>query len=54
MTTPQFIKRIYTMLQVNDTALIIPLFADDNTTHVAITRCCRANARPMTWAANFG
>ena len=34
MTTPQFIKRIYTMLQVNDTALIIPLFADDNTTHV--------------------
>ena len=34
MTTPQFIKRIYTMLQVNDTALIIPLFADDNVTHV--------------------
>lgn len=34
MTTPQFIKRIYTMLQVNDTALIIPLFADDNATHV--------------------
>ena len=34
MTTPQFIKRIYTMLQVNDTALIIPLFAADNITHV--------------------
>ena len=34
MTTPQFIKRIYTMLQVNDTALIIPLFADDNATMV--------------------
>lgn len=34
MTTPQFVKRIYTMLQVNDTALIIPLFADDNATMV--------------------
>lgn len=34
MTTPQFIKRIYTMLQVNDTALIIPLFADDNITQI--------------------
>lgn len=34
MTTPQFIKRIYTMLQVNDTALIIPIFAADNVTHV--------------------
>lgn len=29
MTTPQFIKRIYTMLMVNDTALIIPVFSDD-------------------------
>ena len=34
MTTPQFIKRVYTMLQVNDTALIIPLFAEDNATMV--------------------
>lgn len=34
MTTPQFIKRVYTMLQVNDTALIVPLFAADNATHV--------------------
>lgn len=25
MTTPQFIKRVWTMLQVNDTALIVPL-----------------------------
>lgn len=34
MTTPQFIKRIYTMLQVNDTALIIPIFAEDNVTQI--------------------
>ena len=34
MTTPQFLKRIYTMLQVNDTALIIPIFAEDNVTQV--------------------
>ena len=25
MTTPQFIKRVWTMLQVNDTALIVPM-----------------------------
>lgn len=25
MTTPQFIKRVWTMLQINDTALIVPL-----------------------------
>lgn len=34
MTTPQFIKRVYTMLQVNDTALIVPLFSDDNSAMV--------------------
>lgn len=34
MTTPQFIKRVYTMLQVNDTALIVPIFAADDITHV--------------------
>lgn len=34
MTTPQFIKRVYTMLQVNNTALIVPLFADDEVTHI--------------------
>ena len=33
-TTPQFIKRIWTMLEVNDTALVVPLFADDGVTHV--------------------
>ena len=33
-TTPQFIKRVYTMLHVNDTALIVPIFAQDNITHV--------------------
>ncbi len=31
MTTPQFIKRIYTMLAVNDTALIIPIDSEDGT-----------------------
>lgn len=34
MTTPQYIKRIWTMLQVNDTALIIPMFAADQVTQV--------------------
>ncbi len=29
MTTPQFIKRIWTLLQVNDTALIVPIDAGD-------------------------
>ena len=33
-TTPQFIKRIWTMLEVNDTALIVPMFAADGVTHV--------------------
>lgn len=28
MTTPQFIKRVWTMLQVNDTALIVPIMGD--------------------------
>ena len=32
MTTPQFIKRVWTILQVNDTALIIPIDAGDGTT----------------------
>lgn len=32
MTTPQFIKRVWTMLQVNDTALIVPIMADDMAT----------------------
>lgn len=29
MTTPQFIKRVWTILQVNDTALIVPIDAGD-------------------------
>lgn len=29
MTTPQFIKRVWTMLQVNDTALIVPIMGAD-------------------------
>lgn len=33
-TTPQFIKRVWTMLEINDTALIVPMFADDGITHV--------------------
>lgn len=32
MTTPQFIKRVWTMLQVNDTALIVPMLSDDGST----------------------
>lgn len=32
MTTPQFIKRVWTMLQVNDTALIVPMLSDDGAT----------------------
>lgn len=32
MTTPQFIKRVWTMLQVNDTALIVPLGDGDEVT----------------------
>ena len=32
MTTPQFIKRIWTILQVNDTALIVPIDAGDGIT----------------------
>ena len=32
MTTPQFIKRVWTMLQVNDTALIVPIMGDDDAT----------------------
>lgn len=31
MTMPQFIKRVWTMLQINDTALIVPLLTDDGT-----------------------
>lgn len=34
MTTPQFIRRVWTILEVNDTALIIPLMADDGETIV--------------------
>lgn len=34
MTTPQFLKRVWTMLQVNDTALIVPMLADDDYTIV--------------------
>lgn len=34
MTTPQFIRRVWTILEVNDTALIIPLMADDGLTIV--------------------
>lgn len=32
MTTPQFLKRVWTMLQINDTALIVPMHADDGST----------------------
>lgn len=32
MTTPQFIRRIWTILEVNDTALIIPLMGEDDQT----------------------
>lgn len=54
MTTPQFIKRIYTMLQVNDTALIIPLFADDNVTMVGYypvlpSRCTAYDVDGQLW-----
>lgn len=54
MTTPQFIKRIYTMLQVNDTALIIPIFADDNVTHVGYypvlpSRCTAYDVDGALW-----
>ena len=34
MTTPQFIKRVFTMLEVNDTALIVPIYTVDGSTHV--------------------
>lgn len=32
MTTPQFIKRVWTILHVNDTALIVPIDAGDGST----------------------
>lgn len=45
-TTPQFISRVWRMLQVNDTCLIVPLLAEDGVTQVgywpALPGACEA------------
>ena len=53
-TTPQFIKRIWTMLEVNDTALIVPMFAADGATHVGYypvlpSRCTACEIGGSLW-----
>ena len=53
MTTPQFIKRVWTMLQVNDTALIVPLGDEDITGYYPVlpSQCDAYDVSGELWLA---
>ena len=54
MTTPQFIKRVWTMLQVNDTALIVPMLSDDGATITGYYPILQDNVPHTTLTARYG